>query len=251
MDALDPRLNLSGPLFLCNLGHFLPCLEVLLGANLLVLAVVRLAGHWLLALRLEHDNASSALGRCSYTEICARLDVEVWDAVLLAQDREVHDHVHGGDIAGDDDKTRGGGICRLCAAQGALLDSLFALLHATANSLELGALLDQLVDLLVRLVIGERQSEGNELLSGLDKILGVDIGNVLVDILLQIRRRSSVGLEVCIEGARKLVLLVLVLLLVLGLLANTVRLTALLFLLLLLVDLLGLVLALLDRKSVV
>lgn len=91
-------------------------------------------------------------------------------------------------------------------------------------------LLDQLVDFLVRLVIGERQSKGYEILGRLDNILGVDLN---VDIFLpNIRRCSSIGLEVGVEGARKLVLLFLVLLLVLGLLANTVCIAALLFLLL-------------------
>jgi len=98
--------------FLRNLDQLLPRLEVLLGADLLVLAgaghggvlVLLAASCGLLTHGLEHDDAGGALGAGGDSQVGARLDEEVGDVVLLAEDGEVHDDVHGGDVAGDDDE---------------------------------------------------------------------------------------------------------------------------------------------------
>ena len=136
--ALDPRLDLDVPLFLRRLDELLVGLEVLGGVDLLILGILAGAGR-LLALGLEHDHRSGALGAGSDTEIGARADVQVRDAVLLAQDGEVHDHVHGRDVAGDDDEAGGVGGGRGGGPQGALLDGLLALFYAAVDGLELGA----------------------------------------------------------------------------------------------------------------
>ena len=139
--TLDPRLDLDVPLFLRRLDKLLVGLEVLGGVDLLVIGITlgRLLAGRLLALGLEHDHRGGALGAGGDTKVGARADVQVGDAVLLAQDGEVHDHVHGRDVTGNDDEAgsvggRGGG-----GPEGALLDGLLALFYATVDGLELGA----------------------------------------------------------------------------------------------------------------
>lgn len=88
-------------------------------------------------------------------------------------------------------------------------------------------LLDQLIGLLVHLVIRQGKRERNKVLGRLDNIPGLYYCSL--DISTGLGR--DVSLEVCIEGARKLVLLHLVLLLVLLLLGDALGLASLLVLL--------------------
>lgn len=119
VNSFHPGLDLGGPLLLRNLDELLPGLEVLLGADLFVLAcsfhvsilaLLFLFGgsrgrRGLFALRFEHDHRGGAFRAGGDAEVGAGPDVEVGDAVLLAENREVEDHVHGGDVARDDDQT--------------------------------------------------------------------------------------------------------------------------------------------------
>ncbi len=142
MDTLDPRLDLGVPLLLCDLDQFLPGLEIFLGADLLVViilfALLGTVGR-LLALGLEHDDTGSTLGAGRNTEIRARLDVEVGDAVLLAQDGEVHDNIHWGDVAGNDNEAGGSALCEQPLLKRAFPDSLLAFLDTAVYRLKLGA----------------------------------------------------------------------------------------------------------------
>ena len=143
VDLLDPRLDLHVPLLLSKLHKLLPRLEVLLGRDLALIGIGHLgvlAGSRLLALGLKHNDGGSALGAGGDIELGARLDVEIGDAVLLAEDGEVHDDVHGGDVASDNDKAgdiRQGRRCGLL--DGSLLDGLLALLDTAVDGLKLSA----------------------------------------------------------------------------------------------------------------
>ena len=55
----------------------------------------------------NHDNGSRTLGAASGTQLGARRQEDVRDVVVLAEDGDVRDDVHGGDVGGEDDN--GGG----------------------------------------------------------------------------------------------------------------------------------------------
>jgi hypothetical protein len=85
--------------------------------RLLVLAVLVLLGGGgssilLLALRFlhDHDYAGRALRLGRGAELRPGRDEHVGDVVVLAQDGDVRDDVHRGDVAGDDDDAGEGGV---------------------------------------------------------------------------------------------------------------------------------------------
>lgn len=65
---------------------------------LVVLLLALLAGS-----RGDHDDGSGALGAASGTQLGARRKEDVGDVVVLAQDGDVADDVHGADVGGEDD----------------------------------------------------------------------------------------------------------------------------------------------------
>ena len=65
---------------------------------LVILLLALLAGG-----RGDHDDGSGALGAAGSTELGARREEDVGDVVVLAEDGDVGDEVHGADVGGKDD----------------------------------------------------------------------------------------------------------------------------------------------------
>jgi hypothetical protein len=83
-------------------------LSKLLG--ILVLDVLLVLGR---SVPADHDDARGSLGCAGLAELCARLDVDVWHAVVFAENRNVRDDVHGRDVGGNDDN--GSRVVDVCA----------------------------------------------------------------------------------------------------------------------------------------
>ena len=62
------------------------------------------------ALLGDHDDGCWALGVASSTELSAGVDEDVWDVVVLAEDWDVGDDVHWGDVGSEDNNTASSGI---------------------------------------------------------------------------------------------------------------------------------------------
>lgn len=77
---------------------------------LVVLFLALLAG-----CRGDHDDGSGALGAAGGTQLGARRKEDVRDVVVLAEDGDVADDVHGADVGGEDDNggSRGLGCGRV------------------------------------------------------------------------------------------------------------------------------------------
>jgi len=210
---LDGLTHLDGELVELIVG-LLPLLcRLLLGA--------------LALLGCDHDNTRGPLGATSGAELSTAGHVDVRDAVVLAKYGNVADDVHGRDVGGEDNDTRGrvdcaGDACRRFA------DGLDALLDTALESLVLGSykdsqylwwyrlisrtlgwshtLLDGLEDLLLLLLVGERVCEGNESANR-------DNGLLLAVLLLGLDNLSDRGVHhgvaVSVDGLALLLLVLL------------------------------------------
>jgi hypothetical protein len=72
---------------------------------LIILLLALLAGG-----RGDHDDGSGALGAAGGTQLGARRKEDVGDVVVLAEDGDVADDVHGADVGGEDDNGGSGGL---------------------------------------------------------------------------------------------------------------------------------------------
>lgn len=123
--STDNRLDLHALSFLLGqLGQLLKDLAKVLAIGTLVelLVLGRLGGH--------HDHTGWALGGGRGTEFGTGSDENVGDAVVLAQNGNVRDDVHGRDIGSENDDSRGnvdldigGGDWRLAESLDDFLDT--------------------------------------------------------------------------------------------------------------------------------
>lgn len=255
--ALDPESLLAVLLL-----HVLDERSVALAERLTVILAV-LVGRLvlgLLALSLlhDHDDGCRSLRLGSGAELSARSDEDEGNVVVLAQNGEVGDDVHGGDVAGDDDNTGERGVAR--TGGGRLSEGLDDLLDTALEGVVLGScgtnvsglylmsdvsrwshtLADGLVDLLHALVICDGDGEGNN-----DTLKRQLIGLLLLSIGVIVLGcgdgdgDGSILLDLLLKGGGELLLLVLLILLLLLGLGDAGLVASLLVLLLLLIGLLG------------
>lgn len=116
-------------------------LGVILAVVLLVVAALGLLLLRLLAvgggaLLRDHDDRGRALRLGGGAELGAGGDEDVGDVVVLAEDGEVGDYVHGGDVAGDDDDAREGGVSG--SRSGGLAEGLDDFFYAALEGVVLG-----------------------------------------------------------------------------------------------------------------
>ncbi len=57
----------------------------------------------------HHDHTSRPLRHARNTQLRPAGHVDVWDTVVFGEDGDVADHVHGGDVGGEDDDADGEG----------------------------------------------------------------------------------------------------------------------------------------------
>lgn len=113
-------------LLLGKLGQLLEDSAEVLAIGILVLAS-RLGGH--------HDHTSRTLGSGGGTELSAGSDENVGNTVVFAQNGDVRDDVHGGDVSGKNDD-RGGNIDGgVSGGDGGLAESLDDLLDTALERL--------------------------------------------------------------------------------------------------------------------
>lgn len=118
---------------LARLAHNLHQLRISLCK--LIIAFTRLLSHLLLA---NHDDARRTLSRARLAELRTALDVDVRHIVVFAEDRDMRNDVHGGDVSGDDNDRRGVGE-RGCGACGRRLAQSFDdFFYTAAESLGFG-----------------------------------------------------------------------------------------------------------------
>ena len=95
---------------------------------------------WLAAsLWRDHDNTGRTLGATSCAKLGTRCQEDVGDVVVLAQNGDVADDVHGGDVCGEDDDSRGKSRSRSGRVTcGRLADGLDDFFDAALKALLLG-----------------------------------------------------------------------------------------------------------------
>lgn len=54
----------------------------------------------------DHDHTRGSLGCACFTKLRARLDVDVWNTVVFAQNGNVRDDIHWRDVGSDDDNCK-------------------------------------------------------------------------------------------------------------------------------------------------
>lgn len=121
---------------LCGLGNQLLQLGIRL-LELLRVVVLDVLGLLARPGLGDHDNGGGPLCCAGLAELCARLDVDVWDAVVFAENGDVGDDVHGRDVGGNDDD--GGRVVDVGGVSRALrlTESLDDFLDTTAEGLGL------------------------------------------------------------------------------------------------------------------
>lgn len=85
--------------------------------------------------RGDHDNGSRALGAASGTQLGARRQEDVRDVVVLAEDGDMRDDVHGGDVGGEDDNGRGRDLGGGRVGRGGFADGLDDFFDTTLEAL--------------------------------------------------------------------------------------------------------------------
>jgi hypothetical protein len=83
----------------------------------------------------NHDHTGGALGSGRGTELGAGGDEDVGDTVVLAENGNVGDDIHGGDVGSEDDNTAGDGDGSVGSGDGGLAESLDDLLDTTLERL--------------------------------------------------------------------------------------------------------------------
>lgn len=253
--TLDPE-SLLAVLLLDVLDERRVALAERLAVVLTVLVGGLVLGLLALGLLHDHDDGCRSLRLGGSAELSARRDEDEGHVVVLAQNGEVGDDVHGGDVASDDDNARERGVAR--SGRGRLSEGLDDLLDTALEGVVLSScgtnvsslfsvssvlwwshtLADGLVDLLHALVISDGDSEGNDgaLKRKLSSLVLLDIGVVS---LSGSGSDGGIILKLLLEGSSELLLLVLLILLLLLGLGNAGLVASLLVLLLLLIGLLG------------
>jgi hypothetical protein len=85
--------------------------------------------------RGDHDDRSRTLSAASGTQLGARRQEDVRDVVVLAEDGNVRDDVHGADVGGEDDNGRGGDLGGGRVGGGGFADGLDDFLDTTLEAL--------------------------------------------------------------------------------------------------------------------
>lgn len=123
------QVHLLG-LLLGELGQFLEHLGEVLSIILtvLLLALGSRLGH-------NHHNTGGAFRGGGVAELSSGCDEDVGDTVVLTQDRDVRDNVHGRDIGGENDDTVGDTDAGVGSGNGRLAESLDDLLDTALQAL--------------------------------------------------------------------------------------------------------------------
>lgn len=109
------------------LEHLSEVLTVGIGLEVLLALLGGLGG--------DHDHTGRALGGSGGTELGAGGDEDVGDTVVLAQDGNVRDNIHGGDIGSENDDTAGDIDLSVGGGNGRFAESLDDFLNTALEGL--------------------------------------------------------------------------------------------------------------------